>query len=462
MRRRRVLSAVVAVTALLGAGGTAHARPLVTGILDPVLSSPNTAERQQWLQRTADAGAQIARIAVNWSALAPTRPANPADPGDGAYDFAGIDDAVAGASANGLKVVLTFTGAPAWAEGPGRPAGMPAGSWRPDPGQVRAFAEALARRYSGSYEQLPRVRHYQVWNEPNLNTYLSPQYSGKKLVSPRLYVKLLNAAYAGIKAVSKRNVVISAGTAPFGDRAGGNRMRPLLFWRKALCVKHRRRPQPTSCRNRARFDVLAHNPINPIDGPGTSAAADDDITVPDMSRLKRLLRAAERGGNVGGPRRHRLWATELWWETDPPEPRGVSPRTQARRIEEGMYLLWKQGVSTVIVIGIRDTVYDGQPGSSTLQSGLYFNDGRAKPALRAFRFPFVAEHLGVGRFGLWTVAPRKGTVSIQRRAGDGWRTLARRHARPHRPTELVLKAERGDILRAKVGGDHSLPWRLQR
>ena len=295
------MSAVVAVTALLGAGGIADARPLVTGILDPVSSSPDPDERQQWLQRTADAGAQIARIAVNWSALAPTRPSDPADPGDGAYDFAGLDAAVAGASANGLKVMLTFTGAPAWAEGPGRPEGTPAGSWRPDSGQVRAFAEALARRYSGSYEQLPRVRHYQVWNEPNLNTYLSPQYSGKKLVSPRLYVKLLNAAYKGIKAASKRNVVIGAGTAPFGDRAGGNRTRPLLFCARPFASSTGATRSRASAAATTRASTFSTQPTNPIDGPGTSAVADDDITVPDMSRLKRLLRAAERGGTSAGP-----------------------------------------------------------------------------------------------------------------------------------------------------------------
>ena len=51
--------------------------------------------------------------------------------------------------------------APAWAEGPRRPSNAPRGTWRPDPVALGQFAEAAARRY-------PQIRHWQVWNEPNL------------------------------------------------------------------------------------------------------------------------------------------------------------------------------------------------------------------------------------------------------------------------------------------------------
>ena len=41
---------------------------------------------------------------------------------------------------------------------------------------------------------------WSVWNEPNLQLFLTPQYAGKKIVGPANYAKLYKAAYAGIKA----------------------------------------------------------------------------------------------------------------------------------------------------------------------------------------------------------------------------------------------------------------------
>ena len=55
--------------------------------------------------------------------------------------------------------------------------------WAPDPGAYGRFAVAVARRYSGQFTDplnagtdLPRVRLYQAWNEPNLPLFLQPQW----------------------------------------------------------------------------------------------------------------------------------------------------------------------------------------------------------------------------------------------------------------------------------------------
>jgi len=50
----------------------------------------------------------------------------------------------------------------------------------------------------------------------------------------------------------------------------------------------------------------------------------------------------------------------------------------------------------VINLSIRDNAYDPSQPEATIEAGLYFHDGRPKPALTAFRFPFVAER-GKGR-----------------------------------------------------------------
>lgn len=77
--------------------------------------------------------------------------------------------------------MFTIYSAPDYAEGADRPATATPGSWRPDPAAFGAFAEAVARRYSGA-NGLPRVRYFEAWNEPNLDVYLAPQQRGKSLV----------------------------------------------------------------------------------------------------------------------------------------------------------------------------------------------------------------------------------------------------------------------------------------
>ena len=91
--------------------------------------------------------------------------------------------------------------------------------------------QAAARRYSGTFPDphrpgaaLPRVRYWQPWNEPNLPTFISPQWTGRRLrarpASPAWYRRMLNGAYARVKAVHADNHVVAAGTAPYGDPAG--------------------------------------------------------------------------------------------------------------------------------------------------------------------------------------------------------------------------------------------------
>ena len=88
------------------------------------------------------------------------------------------------------------------------------------------YSGACTRTRSGS-ASLPRVRYYEAFNEPNLPNYLAPQWVGKTPKSPELYRDLLNGFYAGVHSVNADNVVIGAGTAPFGDGPGTERMRPL-------------------------------------------------------------------------------------------------------------------------------------------------------------------------------------------------------------------------------------------
>ena len=54
-------------------------------------------------------------------------------------------------------------------------------------------------------------------------------------------------------------IVITAGTAPFGDQPGEDRMQPARFVRGMLCLNGRK---PAPCPSPAHFDALAHHPYS--------------------------------------------------------------------------------------------------------------------------------------------------------------------------------------------------------
>ena len=110
-----------------------------------------------------------------------------------------------GAQANGLQVLLTITGTPAWANGGQTPNHPPT-----DLNDLTQFAQMLATRYNGRHAGFGVVTLFSVWNEPNLGTFLTPQYQGTTIVSPSIYAKLFMAAYKGIKA-GNPNAVVAAG-----------------------------------------------------------------------------------------------------------------------------------------------------------------------------------------------------------------------------------------------------------
>jgi hypothetical protein len=468
--RLRASLAIVAAVALVLPASSFGARELKLGVFDGDYASTDSSVRSQALDRTARAGAERVVIVATWRSIAPASPlpsfdaANPGDPG---YAWQGLDTAVNAAAAHGLKPILLVTSAPDWAEGAGG-ADAPAGTWKPDPQAVGDFGRAIARRYSGDYPgaggTLPRAGALQLWAEPNLSLYLNPQWDGRRAAAAVHYRRMLNAFYAGVKAVDRKAVVVTGGTAPYGDPRGGDRMRPLRFWREILCLrkKGKRKLRAKRCREKAAFDVLAHHPINTSGGPHRSAAHPDDVSTPDVKHLRRTLRVAERKGNLRGPKRHQLWATEIWWESNPPDrARGVKLRRHARWLEEALYLLWKQGARLVVNLQIRDAAYDPQAPLTTVQSGLYLRNWTPKPALRAFRFPFVADRISKRTLRAWGKAPAGGKLKIQKQRKGGWRRIEAFRVRAGSVFSEKIHVRGAAKLRAQVAGETSLVWRVR-
>lgn len=379
-----VLVTACILGAVIGAG-PASAK-LKTGLMDSLFSS-GPAQRAQAFDDAVAARAKMVRLTVPWRAVATSKPTSPSDPGDPAYNFASIDAQVKDATARGLTVLLTINRAPDFAEQGERPPGVAPGTWKPDPEAFGAFARAVATRYSGTYGDLPRARFFQAWNEANLDIYLAPQYVGRKPVAAIHYRRMLNAFYHGVKRAQPTAKVVTTGTGPYGDPPGGHRTRPLVFWRRVLCLRGRRALKPAKCKQKARFDILAHHPINTSGGPYRSAIHPDDASTPDFKLVRRTLRAAERSKRIlpRGQRRP-LWATEIWWESKPPDPCGVGLKKHARWLRQSFRLLRRQGASAVFWLGLRDQKQTSDEcGRATMQSGLSFIDGSRKPAFRAFR-----------------------------------------------------------------------------
>jgi len=111
------------------------------------------------------------------------------------------DHIVALAGQAGLELLVRLSSPPSWS----RADGDARGAFGPpdDIADFADYAEAVARRYAG------RLRHYQIWNEPNIY----PEW-GDQPADPEAYTQLLCAAYARLKSVDPAIVVVAAPLAP--------------------------------------------------------------------------------------------------------------------------------------------------------------------------------------------------------------------------------------------------------
>jgi MYXO-CTERM domain-containing protein len=206
------------------------------------------------------------------------------------------------------------------------------------------------------------------------------------------------------------------------------------------------------------FDVFAHQAIdNTGKGPLQSGPTKWDVSTPDLGRLVPLLRAAERLGTVSGGR-HPVWVTEFWWDSNPPNPVGAPLLTQARWIEQTFYLYWKAGADTAINFQIVDST-DYPTTRNGFQSGLYFLDGSPKPALTAFRFPFVTERIDKRTLRAWGKSPEAGLLRIQQQRGARWKTVRKLNVGKGQVFLTKLRLRGKQRLRAVVGSSTSITWK---
>jgi hypothetical protein len=482
MRSRAVAIVVFAAMGMvgLGAGGlgapAVMAKPLSRGVVDnDAWFGGTTTSNQSWLVRTASAGARVAQIEVDWSTLEPSAPSggDPASAGNPAYDFAWLDQRVQAVTTAGLEPLLLVTGAPRWAEGVGGTTSEYAsGGYKPNPQAFGQLAHALAQRYSGSYvvgdRRLPRVRYLQAWGEANLAVHLSPQWTRTRgrwvNTGATLYREMLNDFSAGVKSAARGDQVVLSGLAPYGDKPGGPntgpahdgpRTHPVTFLENLLCLSTRLHK---GCKAQTRFDVLAADAYDEF-SPTTQASSALDVSTPSLDRLVRVEQAALRAHTLLPAGRKPLWVTEFGYDSNPPDRSfGYSPATQARFTEQSLYVFWSEGVSVALAHLVRDESASTSAGTYLDFSGLYYNSGAAKPALTAYRFPFVLSRAGKNARA-WGIAPASGALSIQRQHGHRWLTVARLHVHTGAVfTKRLAGVRAGSHYRAVVEGQTSLTW----
>jgi hypothetical protein len=456
--------AVAIVAPAAGERRETPARPLTTAVYDPELVSspdPNLA-----LERVRGLGARAVRVILYWRQVAPAgnspnRPSgfDAADPADPNYAWSPYDAALKRVARHGLTPIVGVQQAPGWAEGPapGRP-----GTRRPNAEELALFATAAAKRYSGRFGDLPRVRYWQVWNEPNLGVFLNPQVEQGKLVSPELYRELVNRFSAAVHAVHADNLVIAGGTAPFGRRGSANGTPPLQFMRALLCLSGRTTLKRV-CEKQTDLDVWAHNPYT-LGEPTRQAIDRDNVSLGDLPRMRDVLFAAGRAGTITGKRTVPFWVTEFSWDSNPPDPEGVPAALHTRWVAEALYQMWTAGVSLVTWFQLRDD----PRGATPFQSGLYLNDGpgysldKPKGAATAFRFPFVAFR-DQGRVLVWGRSPTQTRVQIriEQLVGDAWRTVASFSSDTAGIFTASLRLTDGGSLRARLpDNETSAPFSL--
>ena len=499
MARVAVLLLGVALLVATDAAPAAGATPAaaVRGLSDGrVLASSDPATRAAGIRLAVELGARVARFPIAWNTVAaqglraPSEALLPlSDPAHPSYDWRRIDATMRDLSAAGLQPLAYFATAPAWAQSAPRYLFASIGTWAPHPGALAAFASAVARRYDGTYpdpkrpgQALPRLQHFQTWNEPNLSRYLEPQWIGTnlgraELFSPRWYRRMHAAAYAAIHARQTDAVVGLAGLAPTGEHASGTaRVEPLRFLRALLCTG----AASQSCGSPLPFDAIAMHPLS-TGNPDDPAQGADNLSVADLEpKLAAVLSEARRAGRLStSAARAPLWITELNWTSA--DDGGVPAAKQVAVIGRAMLRLRQAGATVVAWQFATDppperTLGPRRPAGLTVPVP---GDGRRLPGqpkqfLTGFRFPVAAIALSPTSAYVWAQPPAtitgprgrrvlqvdrwqsRGAQSGRRRARPGWVAAGRIVLGPTATSGAALVAvPRGARVRVRAGTERS-------
>lgn len=333
--------AAIAVGAVTGFGESAagsgrsvqapRAHTVLKGIFDDneiVYGDPDKSFAQ-----LKELGANVAVVTLWWggpNGIARRKPIRPSDPNDPAYRWDTADRTVRIGQSDGVSIIFTIVGTPAWAN---RSAG-----WNVAPtvmNDLRQFVFAAARRYSGKFKGpdgnvIPPVRRWIAWNEPNNPVFLKPQFkkAGNRWVfqAAKNYAQICNNVVIAAKYVNRANKVACGATSPRGNNQPGTARpstSPLAFLRAMKIAGARG------------FDAYAHHPYagsrqeTPLTPPPPAKRGAPPTAV-TMGNITALIRELAKTYPAA-----RLWISEYGYQTNPPDKMvGVTAAQQAKYMQQ--------------------------------------------------------------------------------------------------------------------------------
>jgi hypothetical protein len=358
---RLALIASIVLLAVPAATVRAAGRMPVGFYDDPSFRWANKADIPKNLAAAQKTNVTIIHALADWSQIAPTKPANPLNGDDPAYQLSDLDALVRTAPRYNLSLLVTISGTPKWANGGQTPNHPPKNL-----NDLTQFAHMLAARYNGRRPGFGAVRRWSIWNEPNLELFLTPQYQGNKVVSAAEYAKLYMAAYEGIKAGNRSAIVAAGETSNRGHNKptpGSDNVAPAMFARlvslanpKLPIAAWAEHPYPTDYRL----------------GPNQKVAY-PNLSLGNIDRFGADLQKWFH-------KRVPVWITEWGEQTKPEFPLvGVTYAQQAKDVREALQLAAKSAyVEMFIWFIFRDST------DKTWFSGLEARTGQKKPSYSAF------------------------------------------------------------------------------
>src|SRR3954451_7567476 len=480
MTRRLPVALLLCLAAIAALPTFASARKTQLSVIqdDAKVIASGDGTRNATLDEMRGLGADVVKISISWRDLAGDKPSNAEDPNAyPAAKWAPYDAAIQGAIQRGLGVFVNIAGpAPDWA-------GKNGGVTRPNATEFGKFAKAVGTRYSGSFSpasspapapapapapqpcivpplcgtaagdavaslfggsptpgpsakpaanNLPAVKLWSVWNEPNLPVFLLPQRSSTKShypVSPTLYRRLYLAAYGGLTGSGHTSDTILLGELlPVGKSSKTSRssIRPLEFLREVACVDrhyHAYKGNNAKVRGCKGFKAIptsgiAYHPYALAGGPTKRPPSSDDATIGTLSRVTKVVDRLRARGRLGGAKHPPLWLTEFGVQTDPPDYLFGAP---IKRVPTYLGMAERIAMRNSRVYSYSQYPLVDDRTTSGFQSGLRFSNGNAKPGIyNEYKLPIFVRRSGRSSVSFWgglRSADSGGSVTLYSRVG---------------------------------------------
>jgi len=271
----------------------AAARGVVDYRLERVGTDPTAVDNVIADMSAGSLRARWTRLIVRWPSLQPKAPTE-SDPGYDAAYVEQLKSISAKLEAAGINVILTPYLVPKWASNRtlwnSPPRGYTKGVYQSfyamDTGSSTTMAafEDMCTFLAETLSPAPYgVKHYELWNEPNLYCYLYPQTRrGAPNYGASTYLKMLKRFYKGVKAADHSAIVIAGANSPRGgnDKISTSPQRFAKYLKKYHAAKY--------------FDAYSHHPYHtggskspPPDKPPYSTRT--AVTLYNISQLLRLF-----------------------------------------------------------------------------------------------------------------------------------------------------------------------------